>query len=243
MARVVQEVLNGVRKCPQLLLVHQSCCVISGCGWAQPAGDSGLFSYVHSAIRELLGKSLSDAGRAVPEVRRDRWRLHTWVLGSVLSLGCLRPAREGAELGHSGRGALLSLPWGMGTSLGSCHWCWEKPQIEKGWLNLFLAQDWCSAMDLNFASWTWGLNMSYFLFKLGAAALAGKSWARCWWMWAVHLPCTFQHHCYGIYPWTLGDDLGKSSKTLGLPVSAVGSHLGCFMLQEEGMPSCMKDLA
>lgn len=57
--------------------------------------ETGLFSHMHSVIRELLGKSLCAAGRVAPGVRRDRWTLHTWVLGSVQAWAAWDPAGRG----------------------------------------------------------------------------------------------------------------------------------------------------
>lgn len=148
---------------------------------------TGLFSHMHSVIRELLGKILSGAGRATPRARRDRGRLCTpWCWGQGRAWAAWDPGRGCGELGLcktwglSGQEGSAESALGNGHSLGKCLQCWETPQTERDWMNIFLAQELCSSMHLNFASWMWGSNMSYFLFNLGAAALSGKSWAKCW---------------------------------------------------------------
>lgn len=122
MARIVQEVLNGVRKYPQYCWYIRA--VVSSPVVAELSQlGTGLFSHMHSVIRELLGKSLCAAGRAAPGVRRDRWAVHTWVLGSVQAWAAWDAAGAVAGLGLcrgcQGRRAVLRLPWEQGFPWGT----------------------------------------------------------------------------------------------------------------------------
>lgn len=169
---------------------------------------------------------------------QERQTLHTWVLGAVPSLGCLRPCVSSCRAGTlqgpegcRGRRALLGLPWEWGLLRELPPGLGEPPD-RKG-LDQHLAGAGvvlCYGPEFCFLS----VRIKYELFPL-------QPWgsSTCWEELSQVLdgcelcsfPALLSMSAVGFICLHWGMAWVKAVKNPGLPISAVGSHLGCFMLQ------------